>query len=325
MNPRTVLWQSLANAAILSLMIAFASPPLAIWLAAVGLVVSVALNAGYAHALATQGRSRRRVLGDHLVASYIAISLAAPLLAAVLADAEGVRPGTTFWGFRHAEIEAILTTTGALFLAVLLSSLIDWYYIRPRIDGVVCAPPCLATKDHKGPWKRVTRRWYIHRGLATFSYILFAIAIAFIVMIMLVREDRAAAGVIGGVSGIAGLLLIFAGPYRNELPTVAKWALSPAFVLGDDLEFEGLRNKTKRGYVLHVAVPVVKLVPLDENGQPIDAPFIEPKNSQLSEAELMPKPTIACRHGCAELNPECLRRHVKANHRIDRRRRLLIF
>ena len=323
MNPRTVLWQSLANAVILGLIIAFARPGLAIWLAAIGVLLGGVLNAGYARVLGTRGRSSRRILGDRLVAAYMGISLVAPLVAAVLADSAGVRPVTEFWGFRHEEVEAILTAAGALFLVVLLSSLVDWYYIRPRIDGVVCEPPCRATKEQKAPWKRVTRRWYIHRGLATFAYILFAIAIACIVMVMLVREDPAAAGVIGGVSGIAGLLLIFAGPYRSELPAVAKWALSPAFVLGDDLEFEGIR-KAKRGYVLHVAVPVVKLVPLDESGRPIDAPFIEPKNSQLEDAELLPKPTTACDQRCAGLNPECLRRHVKANRRIDRRRRLLI-
>ncbi len=323
MNPRTVLWQSLATGAILALMIAFASPALAIWVSAIGLAPAIALNAGYAHALGKLGRSGRRIRGDHLVVAYVAIALLAPLTAAVLAQVAGVKPGLAFWGFRHAEVEALLTACGALFVVVLLSSLIDWYYIRPRIDGVVCAPPCLATKGQKAPWKRVTRRWYIHRGLATFAYILFAIAVAVIVLLMLIREDHTAAELIGGISGIAGLLLIFAGPYRNELPTVAKWALSPAFYLGDDLTFEGIR-KPKRGYVLHVAVPVVKLVPLDELGRPIDAPFIEPKNSQLAEAELTPRPTTACAGGCARLNPECLRWECQANERDDFQRRLLV-
>jgi hypothetical protein len=247
-----------------------------------------------------------------------------PLALALAVTLLGTDPATAFWGFRHAEIEALLTALGALFLTVFLSSLIDWYYVRPRIDGFICAPPCLARTEEKGPWKILTRRWYIHRGLATLAYILFAIAVAVIVMIMLVREAPAVAGVIGGVSGLAGLLLIFAGPYRSELPAVTKWALSPAFVLGDDLRFEGIR-KAKRGYVLHVAVPVVKLVPLDRNGRPTDAPFIEPKNSQLADAELEAKPTRACKEGCAGLNPECARHPGRDSARLDRRRRLLVF
>lgn len=323
MNPRTDLWQTVANAVTFGLIVAFASPLMTVLLAASGLLVAVALNARYSRALGRQGRTPRRVQGDHLIAAYIGIALGLPFAAALAAMAADVDPSTAFCGFRHSEIEALLGAAGSLMLVVLLSSLIDWYYIRPRIDGVVCAPPCLAGKHEKGPWKRVTRRWYIHRGLATLAYILFAISVAVIVMIMLVREDPAAAGVIGGLSGIAGLLLIFAGPYRSELPSVAKWALSPAFVLGDDLTFEGIR-KAKRGYVLHVAVPVVKLVPLDHDGRPTDAPFIEPKNSQLAEAELQAQPTGACKHGCAGLNPECLRRLGPQSERTDKRRQLLI-
>jgi hypothetical protein len=324
MNPRTILWQSLSTGAILALMIAFASPALATWISAIALALAVALNAGYAHTLGKLGRSPRRIQGDHLVAAYVGVGLAAPLIAAVLAHVAGVRPGIAFWGFRHLEIEALLTSCGALFAVVLVSSLIDWYYIRPRIDGVVCEPPCLASKDYKGPWKRVTRRWYIHRGLATFAYILFAIAVAVIVLLMLIREDHAAAELIGGISGIAGLLLIFAGSYRSELPTAAKWALSPGFYLGDDLTYEGAQ-RTKRGYVLHVAIPVVKLVPLNKRGHPLGASFLEMKNTVLAEGELTTKPTIACKEGCAGLNPECLRRDSATNERRDFRRRLLIF
>ncbi len=323
MNPRTILWQSLATGAILALMIAFASPGLAIWVSAIALALAITLNAGYAHALGKLGRSPRRIQGDHLVSAYVGVGLAAPLLAAVLAQVAGVHPGIAFWGFRHLEIEALLTSCGALLAVVLVSSLIDWYYIRPHIDGVVCEPPCLASKDHKGPWKRVTRRWYIHRGLATFAYILFAIAVAVIVLLMLIREDHAAAELIGGISGIAGLLLIFAGSYRSELPTAAKWALSPGFYLGDDLTYEGAQ-RTKRGYVLHVAIPVVKLVPLNERGHPMGASFLEMKNTVLAEGELTTRPTIACEGGCAELNPECLRRESEANERVDFRRRLLV-
>ncbi len=304
-------------------MIAFGSPGLAIWVSAIALAAVTALNAGYAHALGKLGRSPRRIQGDHLVAAYTGVGLAAPLTAALLAQLADARPGIAFWGFKHLEIEALLAACGSLFVVVLVSSLIDWYYIRPRIDGVVCDPPCLASKDHKGPWKRVTRRWYIHRGLATFAYILFAIAVAVIVLLMLIREDHAAAELIGGISGIAGLLLIFAGSYRSELPTAAKWALSPGFYLGDDLTYEGAQ-RTKRGYVLHVAIPVVKLVPLNKRGHPVGASFLEMKNTVLAEGELTTRPTTACNEGCAALNPECLRRDSETNQRRDFRRRLLV-
>lgn len=323
MNPRTVLWQAATTLALLCLTIAVASPDLAVGLAAVGLVMAAALNAGYAAALGDKGRSRRRIVGDHLVAAYAGAALLVPLVGAVIASFAGVRPTLTLWGFTHTEVEALLGAGDALFVAVLSSSLVDWYYIRPRIDGVVCAPPCRAKREDKPEWKRVTRRWYIHRGLATLAYILFAISVAFVVMIMLAREDPEVAAVLGGVSGFAGLLLIFVGPYRSELPTVGKWALSPSFVLGDDLTYAGSLRE-KRGYVLHVAVPVVKLVPLDDVGRPIGAPYVEPKNSDLSGAEPVGRPTTACEERCAGLNPECLCQEGDASERTDFNRRLLI-
>src|SRR5665811_2172844 len=76
MNPRTILWQSLATGVILVLMIAFASPGLAIWVSAITFALAIALNAGYAHALGKLGRSARRIQGDHLVAAYVGAGLA---------------------------------------------------------------------------------------------------------------------------------------------------------------------------------------------------------------------------------------------------------
>jgi hypothetical protein len=158
----------------------------------------------------------------------------------------------------------------------------------------------------------------LHRGLAVLAYMGFAITIALIIMLMLVRVDPAAAGVVGGISGIAGLLLIFAGRYREELPVVAQFVLSPAYCLGDDLTYE--LRKPKRGYVLHVAVPVTKLVPLGDNGKPTGADFVEQRNSALAEAEPTPHRTVACAEACAKLNPQCL---TEAPRKDPRRRRLV--
>jgi hypothetical protein len=323
MNPRTVLWQSVATAALLSAMIVFADPLAAAWIAAIGVLAAVSLNASYARALDDRGRSRRRMVGDRWVARHIALGLIAPLLAAVAALVAGHDPRARIWGFTHNETAALLIIGASLLVIVLGSSLIDWYYIRPRIDGVVGAPPCRAEDSENGKWKRVTRRWYLHRGIATLAYMAFAIGVAVVVMIMLVREHPAAAAVVGGISGIAGLLLIFAGSYRSELPTVAKWVLSPAFALGADLTYEGYGGM-KRGYVLHVAVPVVKLVPLDDHGRPTGVPFVERNNSRLAEADLLPRRTVACEKRCAGLNPECMDEDTHEKRRYDRKKHLLI-
>jgi hypothetical protein len=301
----------------------FGAPAAAAWLAGVALLAAITLNAGYAQALGAQGRSARRILGDRRTSQHVAVGFVVPLVASLVALIAGHRPRTTVWDFSHAELAAMLIAAAALFVVVVLSSLVDWYYIRPRIDAVVRDPPCLADGNQKAVWKRVTRRWYLHRGLAAVAYFAFALVLALVLMLMLAREHPTAAGVVGGVSGIAGLLLIFFGSFRSQLPVVADWTISPAFVVGDDLSYKAYKWKG-RGYVLHVSVPRVKLVPLDEDGNRTDTPFVERRNSDLAESDLDAKPASACAGGCVRLNPECLRHKTKENARLDRRRRLLI-
>jgi hypothetical protein len=321
---RFVLRKVLTNLGLLGLVTIFARPVLGASLAAVGLVAAVLLNVGYARALDTKGRPRRRVLGDHLVAAYVAGGLLAPFIGSVAAAAMGIHPVVRFWGFSHTEIEVLLATSSALSITSLLASLADWYYIRPRVDGLVLEPPCRASDRQKMYWKRVTRRWLLYRGFVAFAYTAFVLTVAIVVMGMAVRQYPAGAATIGGLGGLAGLLLILSGGYRSEMPIIARWVLSPAFVLGDDLMFEGLR-RPRRGYVLSIAVPAIKLVPLDSKGQPTDVPYMETPTSRLDESELITRSTTACAEKCARLNPECLCDGIDANRRLDRRGRLLIF
>jgi len=321
-NPRTVFWQSLVTAGLLGAVVVFANPAVVVWLAGAALALAAALNATYAHDLGCKGRSSRRIQGDHLIAQHIAIGLLLPLLGATAAVLGRDRPEAQMWDFSHAETAALLIAPAVLFVIVFLSSLVDWYYIRPRIDAVIGPPPCRASADEKAPWKRVTRRWYLHRGIATLAYIAFALVVALVIMLMLVRRHPAAAAVVGGVSGIAGIILILAGSYRSEIPSVAKCVLQPTFVLGDDLTYDGYGGR-RRGYVLHVSVPGVKLVPLDTRGRRTDVPFVERKNSALADADLIARPTSACKKRCAVLNPECLEEPTPSKKRHDATRHWL--
>lgn len=316
MNPGTILWQASVTALLLIVATLFADPATVMWMACAMLSLTLALNAAYAHALGRQGRTRRRMIGDRQVALYAASGLVLPLLAALVALITDHDPHTSAWAFTSEEISALLFAAAALFAVVLASSLIDWYYVRPRIDGVVGEPPCRSADW--GARKRLTRRWYLHRGLATLAFFGFVVVVALVVMLMLVREHPTAAGVVGGVGGLASLLLIFSSTYRVEIPIVAKWVLSPAFALGDDLSYEAHKWRG-RGYVLHVAVPVVKLVPLDEQGQRTQVPFVERKNSDLAAADLESRQTVACSKDCVKLNREC----VADEPRVDRRQRRL--
>jgi hypothetical protein len=317
-NPRTIRWQACVTAPLL-LMVTFVASPLATgWLTCVALLLAVALNAGYAYSLHARGRPPRRRHGDRWVARYVAFGFGLPLVVAVVAHVAGYEPHIHVWDFSVAETSALAIDGGALFVLILPSSLIDWYYIRPRIDGVVCEPPCRSSGSER--WKRPTRWWYLHRGIVTLAYMVFALVIALVIMLMLARAHKTAATVVGGVGGLAGLLLIFAGRYRTQIPTVSQFVLSPAYCLGDDLTYR-IQGEAERAFVLHVAVPVTKLVPLGrETGLPTGVPFVERKNSDLAESNFVASHPVACEGGCARLNPEC----VFDLPREDCRRRYLI-
>lgn len=293
------------------------APAAALVLAGLVLIWAMALNVGYAYSLGDRGRSDRRMHGDRWVARYIVLGLLGPLAVAVGLLIAGYDQNVQVWDFNVNETSALLVSPTVLFALIISSSVIDWYYIRPRIDGVVCSPPCRSSGSDT--WKNPTRLWYLHRGLATLAYMGFAVAVALVLMLMLVREHPAAAAVIGGVGGIASLLLIFAGNYRSQLPTVAQFVLSPAYCLGDDLRYEA-HKWGGRGFVLHVAVPVTKLVPLNDEGLPTGTPFVERRNSDLGEADLASRETQTCAERCAELNPQCTAESLRG----DRRRHYLV-
>jgi hypothetical protein len=303
-NPRTIRWQACVTVPLLLLVTFIASPRVTGWLAGAALLAWLALNVGYAHSLQDRGRPPRRRHGDRWVARYVAFAFGIPLLVAVATHLADYEPHVRLWDFSVAETSALFIDGGVLFTLVTVSSLIDWYYVRPRIDGVVCEPPCRSSGSDR--WKQPTRWWFLHRGLAALAYMGFAIVIALVVVLMLAREHKTAQAVVGGVGGLAGLLLIFADTYRKQIPAVSRFVLSSAHCLGDVLSYR-LEGEKQRGFVLHVAMPVTKLVPLDaDTGLPTGVPFVEIENADMAKLKFRATHPIACAKSCAKLNPQCV-------------------
>jgi hypothetical protein len=98
------------------------------------------------------------VAGD--LRAAIAVGLAASVVALALGDHRpdlGVAP-----------ISAVIL--GVTAAVILLSSLIDWYVILPRVGGLLGIRPCRRPHGRfsRRPktWREVTRWWYIHRIVA---------------------------------------------------------------------------------------------------------------------------------------------------------------
>ena len=92
-----------------------------------------------------------------------------------VAVAVGMVAGGLLLGFDVQRPDSGVAPVTPLFLAivaagVLLSSLVDWYVILPRVSGLLGARPCRhPERDHPRfprTWRETTRWWYIHRIIA---------------------------------------------------------------------------------------------------------------------------------------------------------------
>jgi hypothetical protein len=65
----------------------------------------------------------------------------------------------------HRFLGAVITLGLIAIVAIFISSLIDWYWILPRVSGILRPAPCEATGGQL--WARVTGVWLFHRAVAT--------------------------------------------------------------------------------------------------------------------------------------------------------------
>lgn len=307
MNPKTVLGQSIAASIFLLALAAFGKPTLAGALVLAGLVWALLLNRAYAAKLADRGRPTRRREGDRAIARQLLIAYATPLTTAVLLRATGWGGAQHVGPFTESEVQALLAITSVMLVVWLASSHVDWYFIRPRIDGVVIEPPCRTSRaDH---WKGITRKWYIHRTIASLTTMGWAVSLALIVTVMLDREWPSAIAQVGGFAAIVSVALWLMRAEIGSADATHHAIRSPRYWLGDDLYYETDRWR-RRGFVLHVAIPVTKLVPLDRRSGKLTSnhePY-EETATELHQARITPRRYDGCARAgsCQRLNRECV-------------------
>jgi hypothetical protein len=323
LNPGTVRGQSIGVSLLLSALAILGRPLLAFAIAFVGGAWALGMNHLYARRLGSQGRTKRRADGDHAVALQLLVSYAIPTVLSAGIYFSGALINPAFKPFRSSEIQGLVGVLAATLTAWLISSHVDWYFVRPRIDGVVVAPPCQTSRD--SIWKGVTRKWYIHRTFASITTMAAVVAIATIVTVVLAREWPNALSNIGGFTAIIAVgLWLMNDEVRSAAPT-ARAIRSPRYWLGDDLSYETDMWR-RRGFVLHVAIPVTKLVPLDfaTGGRILDAQTREESATLLHAAHCQSRRFPGCQsaNDCKSLNPECTYRQPKT---VKGRKRLLAF
>lgn len=279
-----------------------------LWLNTLGLIAlmlveALALNAWYSHSLHERCRRKERVEDDAEIARQVVLLL----LVAAAAVAAGRIWDAPLTGSRYVawSLQCVVVFCWAMYA----SSLIDWYAIRPRRDGVVCDPPCQSSGDRK--WFSVTRWWYRHRCVTAAVCFLAAAAGVGFLLLALVGTSTAPSGLVtaglflGGVAVAERMMKLFYGSLAEIGFVFTSCVINPPdHALGQRLVS---KDEGAGTFIRDVAPEAVVCIPLDANQRPIDpsSAINTPVKEVVGKRELERKPYGGCQVHCWKVNEHC--------------------
>lgn len=278
----------------------------ALWPFQLGLAVLLVavwglLNRSYAQALGDLPRRTTRVDGDIEVVRQVALIFALWALAKAI----------SVLGIQIADSQQVATAlilAVAFFEAMYLSSTVDWYYVRPRRDGVVMEPPCRTSMQPV--WDVVTRRWYRHRCVTTFvCYIAASAGVGFIALAIMGRGGsptglEVGAAFLASATFAGAIMARFYGSLSEVGAVFTSCSISPPdHAIGQRL----LRNDESGGvFIRDVAIECVACVPLAVDQAPSGDGLLRSRVSEVQgNHELRRTKFDGCRFGCSKVNADC--------------------
>jgi hypothetical protein len=258
----------------------------------VGVVIHLASRRGLPE------ESRPTQFGTH--AATLAVLAAMPLV-------------LTFQGIWHphehdyVSVRAVVLSMAAGMAVIYLSSLVDRFFLRPRLSNRDRA--CLTSLE--GRWRANTQIWLLHRLAAFLAFRLaVAVSLAFVATAVLHNPSDATK------SAIAGVVLFVVGYYISRITPIATLAINPPMYVGDKvvLAEEYTAASAHSGYfVVDVALEGFKLLEVDEFD------VLLHKDDRRMHDRLLPITDVprllrsrhrfdGCRasdQGCGEINPYC--------------------
>lgn len=162
-------------------------------------------------------------------------------------------------------------------LALFLSSLVDWWWILPRISGITRPAPCQCSSGET--WVGVSCIWLFHRGLAT---VIVSGALTAIPAYMAYTSTGHTATAYGVGAAIFGGTL--AGFYSGALIALTQ-SLSPKTRLGDLVMVD-----TQAAYVVDLEVSGVSYKLLDENDRYTAGRFVRKKSGSYNLSDIKHHP-----------------------------------
>lgn len=254
-------------------------------------------------------RAHRLALDRIVRAQYISIALAGIALAAILA-----LTGTAPLEHSSRLVKALIIGFTAGISVVYASALVDWYWILPKVSGVLGSAPCEAPGQER--WAGVTNIWLFHRAAATFT----VMGVLAGVPAYMASTSHGTPTVVWAFVGVA--LAIAYSKLNEGVLTSFSHALNAAFEVGDTVrvreEFED--DELVDAYVVDMSIQGLKYLPLP-NLCPQEPRFVQKGQllpwSEFSKVRRIPPAYAPCHDPdhCQAVNWYC-HRNPRAHGRI---------
>jgi hypothetical protein len=158
---------------------------------------------------------------------------------------------------------ACIKAVACALAGILLGSLVDWWWVLPRITGLLGVRPCQPANSGRGSprrlnWEEVTRYWYLNRIVAAVVVMVAGAVLVFNLM-RLVLGGGAATTTLAGAGGVLALL---AEAYRQHLPWGVMEMLNPHARVGDTIAVDG-----QTAWTVDVSMEGVKYIDYAEHNQ----------------------------------------------------------
>lgn len=215
---------------------------------------------------------------------------------------------------RFVDAFAICATIAAL--GVFVSSLVDWYWILPKVSGIVCLAPCEAPGKER--WESPTGHWYFHRGVATL--LVGGVATGICGYMAATTTDTREAAIWGAI-GLAAIAAAV-GDFNREGVKALWYGFSPPIHVGDTILAELFTEgpvERRRAYVVDVSIQGAKYKFLEDGRY--RGPSFETKSDQgpIPNDDLgaipRPEPIVVCGDGCTGVNWYC-RHNPRAHDKV---------
>lgn len=201
--------------------------------------------------------------GDRVKVGVGLLMLAVPML--VIAFIPGATGFMDITASSHrGAVLAMLLIAVAVSYLIFISTLMDWFYVRPHLRGG-CGTICATSLEEM--WRGVTRAWLLHRALATLGVIAGVTALAALSANSWLRPiDETVA------AAIAAVATIIAGYYLTRAAPLLAIAINPPVQVGDVIEIAEEFNVHRPGelreyFVVDVALEGVKLLQVGEGDE----------------------------------------------------------